>query len=182
MNQRLCVVGIVALLYGCSASSGNPVLAGSGSGDGGSTHDAGGQTSSSAQGYLPETTTQDYTAICSQGTLAIWRSFDWQAQIPTGTSIVIAAQSGVDASSLLPITPVLLATATTSTDVGTGGSYDVALIDTGANGTGAFNTVTPPVFSRNLLRVYITLNPNPDITQRPTLIQYLVKYDCVPAT
>ena len=94
---------------------------------------------------------------------------------------MFSAQSGPTTASLLPPTPLLLATATTPTDTGPMmQNYDVALIDdgTGAKGAGAFNTAMPPVASSNVLRVTITLNPTPDFQQTPTLNQWRVQYDC----
>jgi hypothetical protein len=134
----------------------------------------------SATGYAPATFTEDFTGSCPMGTTAAWREFDWQAQIPGGASIVVSAQSGNDASTLLPMAPLLLSKATTSTNTGpTGQNFDVALIDTGKGGTGAFNVASPPVLSRSLLRVTITLNPTADLLQTPTLLQWKVQYDCV---
>jgi hypothetical protein len=136
-------------------------------------------------GYPPATFTVDFEATsCPPQTQPIWREFDWQAQIPTGTNITFSAQSGPSTSTLLPPMPLLIATATTPTDTGPMMlNYDVAPIDTGTgtNGAGAFNTAMPPVVSGNLLRVTITLNPTPDFQQTPTLNQWRVQYDCGPA-
>jgi len=112
----------------------------------------------------------------------VWREFDWQAVIPVGASIVFSAQSGMTAATLLPAMPVLLATATTSTNTGpTMTNFDLAYIDTGPKGTGAFDVATPPVASGTLLRVTITLDPTVDYQQTPTLNQWRVQYDCTAA-
>jgi hypothetical protein len=135
-------------------------------------------------GYPPATFTQDYVAACPPSasgvaTRPVWREFDWQAQIPSGTSIVFSAQSGATTATLLPASPLLIDTATTSTNTGPlGTSFDVALIDTGAKGTGAFDVATPPVASTQVLRVTITLNPTADFQQAPTLDSWKVQYDC----
>ncbi len=129
-------------------------------------------------GYLPATFTEDFTSSCPAQTTPAWREFDWQSNIPTGASIVFSAQSGKDTSSLLPATPVHVATSSTSTAVP---NYDVALIDTGATGAGAFTTAKPRVLSNNVLRMTITLNPTPDLTAPPTLLSWKVQYDCVPS-
>jgi hypothetical protein len=93
----------------------------------------------------------------------------------------LSAQSGPDATHLLPATPVPIANATVSTNTGPdGASYDAALIDTGNTGNGAFNKASPTVRSDNLLRVTITLNPTPDGLQAPTLLHWKVQYDCQP--
>jgi hypothetical protein len=131
--------------------------------------------------YSPATFTEDFVASCPKGTAPIWREFDWQAIIPNGATIVLAAQSGDTTSTLLPATPVTLATATTTTNTGLmSQNYDVAFIDTGRNGTGAFNTASPPVVSRDVLRIQITLNPTTDHLAAPTLSQWKVQYDCAP--
>jgi hypothetical protein len=130
--------------------------------------------------YPPATFTVDFEATaCPPQTLPIWREFDWQAQIPMGASIVFSAQSGPTASTLLPTAPLLLYKATVPTDTGPMMSnFDVALIDAGPKGSGAFNVAMPPVVSGSLLRVTITLNPTPDSDQTPTLNQWRVQYDC----
>jgi hypothetical protein len=131
--------------------------------------------------YNPATFTEDFVASCPKATGPIWREFDWQANIPSTASIVFEAQSGDTTATLLPATPLALATATTTTNTGpTMSNYDVAFIDTGRNGSGAFNTASPPVVSRDVLRLRITLNPTTDHLQAPTLVQWKVQYDCVP--
>jgi hypothetical protein len=135
-------------------------------------------------GYNPATFVQDYTANCSDGNKPIWREFDWQASIPDSASIVITAQSGDTLATLAPAMPLTLATATTSTNVGSGGAnFDAALIDAGKGATpsGSFNKASPVVPSRNLLRLAITLNPTGDNLVAPTLSKWKVQYDCVPA-
>jgi hypothetical protein len=134
----------------------------------------------SITGFRPATFTQDFEAMCPPAKMPQWREFDWQAQIPSGTSIVFSAQSGPSAATLLPAKPVLLATAMQDTNTGPNmQDFDFAFIDTGANGTGAFNVAMPPVTSRSVLRITITLNPTPDLQQTPTLNQWKVQYDCV---
>ena len=131
-------------------------------------------------GYTAATFTQDFTASCQSGTIPAWREFDWQATIPASSSIVLSAQSGPDATTLLPATPLLLANATTSTNTGPSGTnFDIGFIDTGSGGTGIFNVANPPVLSKALLRITITLNPTMDKLQAPTLLQWKVQYDCV---
>jgi hypothetical protein len=129
-------------------------------------------------GYLPATFTQDFTSACPAMTSPVWREFDWQANIPAGASIALSAQSGTSTQTLVPATPVPLATATTSTSLP---SFDLALIDTGSAGTGAFNRAKPAVVSSTVLRVTITLRPTADYQQPPTLLAWKVQYDCVPS-
>jgi hypothetical protein len=131
-------------------------------------------------GYKPATFVEDFTASCPAATVPAWREFDWQAQIPSGASISFSAQTGKDAGSLGPATPVSLANVTTSTNTGpTMQNFDVAFIDTGKTGTGAFNIAVPPVVSAALLRITIALDPTTDMLQAPTLLQWKVQYDCV---
>jgi hypothetical protein len=132
--------------------------------------------------FNPATFVQDFSASCSTGNLPVWREFDWQAQIPPGASIVLSAQSGSSVAGLNPAVPVTFAKATADTDTGPSmQNYDVGFIDTGHNGTGAFNTADPAVISRDLLRVTITINPTPDHLTPPTLLHWKVQYDCMPA-
>src|SRR6478752_855209 len=134
-------------------------------------------------GYDPATFVQDYTANCMDGTKPVWREFDWQASIPDTASIVITAQSGSDIASLAPAMPLTLATATSSTNVGSSGTnFDFALIDAGKGPTaaGVFNKASPVVPSRDLLRLTITLNPTGDNLVAPALLKWKVQYDCAP--
>jgi hypothetical protein len=127
-------------------------------------------------GYLPATFTQDFISACPAKTLPVWREFDWQANVPSDSSIAFGAQSGKDTTTLLPAAPVSLAKTTASTALP---SYDVALIDTTPASTGAFNLASPKVLSGNVLRVTITLNPTSDLLAAPTLLAWKVQYDCM---
>jgi hypothetical protein len=132
--------------------------------------------------YPPGQFTETFTATCPADTSPAWREFDWQATIPGSANIVISAQTGDDTSSLRPAAPVLLATATTSTDTGPmGQNYDVALIETGLGGNGAFDQTHPFTRSGNILRVSIQMNPTTNQMAAPTLRQWKVQYDCVPS-
>ena len=135
-------------------------------------------------GYEPATFVQDYTANCADGTKPVWREFDWQASIPDSAWIVITAQSGETVATLAPAMPLTVATATTSTNLGSNGiNFDFGLIDAGKGtmAVGPFNKASPPIPSRNLLRLAITLNPTSDNLAAPTLSKWKVQYDCVPA-
>ena len=130
--------------------------------------------------YAPATFVEDFTATCPSETQVAWREFDWQATVPDGTSIDLAAQSGSSLVELLPTEPVALAHAAASTDTGPDhASYDAALIDTGLFGTGAFNTADPQVVSQAYLRISVTLNPSADKFFAPRLGHWKVQYDCV---
>jgi len=129
--------------------------------------------------YKSATFTQDFTGSCASGQSIKWREFDWQANIPTGTSIVFAAQSGATTTTLLNATPVTIATTTTSTSLP---NFDAAIIDTSTggttSGTGPFNTASPPIRSDAVLRMTITMNPDTTQTLTPTLSNWKVQYDC----
>ncbi len=131
--------------------------------------------------FTPATFTEDFTASCPAGQFPKWREFDWQAAIPDTASIHFAAQSGADSSHLLPAMPVSIATAVNSTDTGpTQQNYDIAFIDTGSGSSAPFNAYSPPVISRNLLRITITLTPTSDKLKAPVLASWKVQYDCAP--
>ncbi len=129
--------------------------------------------------YKSATFTQDFTGSCGTGKSIKWREFDWQANMPAGTSISFGAQSGATTSTLLNASPVALATTTTSTNLP---NYDAAIIDTSSggttSGTGPFNLASPAIRSDNVLRVTITMNPDSTGTLTPLLINWKVQYDC----
>jgi hypothetical protein len=133
----------------------------------------------SVSAFTPAKFTEDFTATCPAGKYPKWRQFAWQADIPDTASIQFAAQTGADTQSLLPMSPLLFATATTSTDVGPmKNNFDFGLLDTGVGGNGAFDKANPPVGSGALLRITITLNPTKDHLTPPTLRQWQALYDC----
>jgi hypothetical protein len=141
----------------------------------------GGGPSVGSPKYDPVTFTEDFSSSCPPGSRVVWREIDWQASIPSTASIDFSAQTAeFPADGGLPdysaVQVVALATATTST-VPLG--VDAALIDTGT--TGAFNLATPPVVSRGNLRLTVTMNPTSDMKSAPTLLQWQVKADCLPA-
>jgi hypothetical protein len=119
----------------------------------------------------------DYVATCDIGSSPVWREVRWSAKIPTTASITFAASSGADASSLLPATPLTIVTTTKSTAAS---STDVAYIDTGSSGTGAFNLADPTIASDHILRLTITLTPTTDQLSAPTLLDWSIAYSCVP--
>lgn len=126
------------------------------------------------------TFTEDFAASCPAGTRAVWRELDWDATIPPGSSIDFSAQTANDAAdgglpdySTAQSVPVV--TVTTS-----GGTFQ-AFLDTGMGSMGAFNVATPPVISRNNLRLTVTMNRTPDRMAAPTLNDWQVKADCLPA-
>jgi hypothetical protein len=134
--------------------------------------------------YYPVTFTEDFTATCPSGTHVAWREVDWQASIPSTASIVFSAQTADSAADGGPpdytsVQSVKIATATSSTLLP---AWDAALIDIAGDGgtKGAFNAASPPVSSRQNLRLSVTLNPTSDMMSSPTLIQWRVLSDCPP--
>jgi hypothetical protein len=126
--------------------------------------------------YNPVTFTQDFTSTCGKGQRPAWRQFDWQDSIPSTASIVFSAQTA-DTLAALPAAQVVpVATVTASTALP---AWDVALLDTTTGGV--LRTASPPVISKNILRMTITLNPTADKKASPTLMQWKVQYDCVDA-
>jgi len=126
--------------------------------------------------YDPVTFTQDFTSTCGKGQRPAWRQFDWQDSIPSTASIVFAAQTADTLAALATAQVVPVATVTTSTALP---AWDVALLDTTSGGV--LRTASPPVISKDILRMTMTLNPTADKKASPTLIQWKVQYDCVDA-
>ncbi len=138
--------------------------------------------------YDPATFTEDFTQMCPEGTRVVWQEFDWQATVPDGASIVFSAQTadpGLDGAvpDWTTVQSAALATATTSTILPT---FNAALLDTGppvVDGglNGAFSGAVPRIFSASQLHLTVTMNPTPDRTTPPTLIDWTVKSDCLPS-
>jgi hypothetical protein len=126
--------------------------------------------------YNPVTFIQDFTSTCGLGQRPAWREFDWQDSIPSTASIVLSAQTADTLTALATAQVVPVVTATTSTVLP---AWDVALLDTTTGGV--LRGASPPVISKNILRMTITLNPTADKKASPTLIQWKVQYDCVDA-
>jgi len=126
--------------------------------------------------YNPTTFTQDFTATCAKGKRPAWREFDWQDSIPSTASIDFWAQTAETTAALASAQLVTVASDTTGTVLP---AWDVALLDTTTGGV--LRTASPPVISKNILRMTITLNPTTDKKASPTLMQWKVQYDCVDA-
>jgi hypothetical protein len=137
--------------------------------------------------YQPVTFTEDFTSVCPMGTHVVWRALNWQAIIPNTASIVFSAQTveppadgGAPDYSMAQMVPLGTATMTTANlSAGWDGIWlDLPPSDGGE--LGAFNLAMPPVTSLSDLRLTITLNPTSDNKASPTLIQWLIRSDCVP--
>jgi hypothetical protein len=126
-----------------------------------------------------QTFVRDYVATCPEGYGPIWQNFEWQATIPTGTSIGFTAQTADTEAQLggAPTypngnPPVSAGTATTTTSTWTS---DANTVDWHLQ-----NAVpATPQFSKQWLRVNMTLNPSGNTS--PTLAEWQQLYDCKPS-
>jgi hypothetical protein len=126
--------------------------------------------------YNPVTFTQDFTSTCGKGQRPAWREFNWQDSIPSTASIAFSAQTADTTAALATAQLVPVVTVTTGTVLP---AWEIALLDTTTGGV--LRNASPPVISKNVLRMTITLNPTTDKKASPTLIQWKVQYDCVDA-
>jgi hypothetical protein len=122
--------------------------------------------------YEVQNLEREYTASCPYGTTAAWRFFEWQATIPTGSSIDFAVQTKQLATDTYgPVIALAMARATASTPAGRW--------ERGPNTAGqvmSAASVTPG----NYLRVTMTFNPNATGSVAPTLLNWRQVFDCLP--
>jgi hypothetical protein len=107
--------------------------------------------------YSPVTFVQDFSSTCAKGQRPAWREFNWQDSIPSSASIAFSAQTADTLATLSAAQVVPVATATITTAVP---AWDTALLDTTTGGV--FASAAPPVISKSILRMTITLNPTTD--------------------
>ncbi len=120
--------------------------------------------------YYPSTFTRDYNAVCPSETRPVWRLFEWQATVPSGTSINFTAQTADTQGALPAATSYAVGTASTTVVAWTAGASTVDQVLTAAAQK-----------SRAYLRVTATLNPSADHLLAPTLANWRQSYDCVPS-
>jgi hypothetical protein len=123
--------------------------------------------------YETQSFDREYESSCPYGTYVAWRFFEWQATIPTGTSIDFALQTrelSTDAWS--PTVSTHLATASASTP---SGSWERGTSTSGDVLSNAGYT------AGKYLRVTMTFNPNSGGTAVPTLLNWRQVFDCMPA-
>lgn len=123
--------------------------------------------------YSTETFQREYVAECQDGYKVAWRFFEWQATIPTGTSIDLSVQAkNEDDADYAPAAGVLLDSITDSTPAATwvhgADTVDEVLSDA-------------EVGSLAYLKVSMTFNPNSDGNSTPILNAWRQNYDCLPA-
>jgi hypothetical protein len=131
--------------------------------------------------YNSATFTEDFTSSCPLGTRPVWREFDWVDTIPPSAEIDYSAQTTDPPEDGGPVdwtSPELVSIAKATMSTPAGGT-DFQILDTGT--TGVFNLASPPVLSRSLLRLTVTLLPTADTKTAPVLQNWDVKADCVPA-
>jgi hypothetical protein len=126
--------------------------------------------------FANATTSREYVASCPHGTQVKWRVFEWQATVPTNTSIEFYVQSKANAAATYqPATPLLMATATPTSGTGPGiwyrGGQTADEILAAA--------MNPPVPSGDYLKVTMVFKPN--TSAPPVLHQWRQIFDCVPA-
>ena len=125
--------------------------------------------------FTPQTTTREYVADCPHGTQVKWRFFEWQATLPTTTTIVFSVQTRELATDpYLPAMPLLLSTATAANTPSPTTWYR------GPNTVDQVLAAAMPALpSRN--RLLVTMRFEPTMTEAPTLTQWRQIFDCVPA-
>ena len=113
-------------------------------------------------------------ATCPDGTDPKWRYLEWQATIPTGTSIVFEGQTKATAAATYAPTPTLalLGTASATTAAGTW-TRSSTTVEAALSAAG--------LTSRAYLLVTMTFKPNGTGSAAPTLNNWRQIYDCVPA-
>lgn len=115
--------------------------------------------------------TREYAAVCPDATLPEWRFFEWQATVPSGSSIDFSVQTKEKASdSYEPSMPLDVASAATTTPAGAWhrGSDTVDQVLDDAS-----------LVSGHYLLVTMTFNPDAGGNEAPTLHAWRQIYDCV---
>ncbi|MGC4089034.1 MAG: hypothetical protein QM756_14255 [Polyangiaceae bacterium] len=119
--------------------------------------------------YSPGTLTRDFTSECVAGKRVVWQVAQWQALIPTGTSISLRAATSTTSAGLATATSVLAGTASPP-DTTTWATNPIN-IETQLQAIGQT--------SRKYLRLAMTMNPSSDALKAPTLTNWRVIYDCL---
>jgi hypothetical protein len=129
------------------------------------------QNPPSVVNYNPATFTRDYEGVCAapMGDLQ-WRFFEWQANLPAGTSIKFSAQTAATQAGLDTATPtVVVATASPPSTTGwTSGPQTVGDVLKAAG-----------VLQKRWLRITMLFNPSADKTKAPELTAWRQKFSCL---
>jgi hypothetical protein len=116
---------------------------------------------------------REYVADCPTGKQVVWRFFDWQATVPTGTSIGLGVQTKAEAGdTYAPSSPIAMdaITATSPTGTWVHGSQTVGQVL-------ATNATT--IRSLKYLLVTMTFKPDASASLSPTLSNWRQNYDCL---
>jgi hypothetical protein len=122
--------------------------------------------------YSRQSYQREFIAGCPSGTKVAWRFFEWQATIPTGTSIALAVQTRASlADTYRPATALSLGSISASTS-GTTWVHGTSTVDQ--------VLVAAAVPSLDRLLVTMTFNPKSDGSVTPELDAWRMQYDCMP--
>ena len=121
--------------------------------------------------YTPQTYTREFVGTCPAGTHPVWRYFQWQATIPTNTSIAFSAQTKeLAADTYAPAVPLNIGTATVSTPTPSW-SQGPSTVDSVLVGAG--------LASKQYLLVSMLFTPNAGGSLAPSLQAWQQNYDCL---
>ncbi|MGC4089238.1 MAG: dickkopf-related protein [Polyangiaceae bacterium] len=121
--------------------------------------------------FASATYKREYVATCAAGKAPVWRLFEWQSTIPTGTSIDLSVQTKrLATDSYLPSTALSYGTisATTATGVWAHGSSTANQVLVGGG-----------LRSLSYLLVTMKFNPSSGGATTPSLLNWRQNYDCV---
>ncbi len=129
------------------------------------------------------TFTRDFHAECPAGTKLVWQAFNWEADLPAGTSLEYFAATAPDnPDGGAPDLPATVTAAPATVPIGTASVTTLAPYwGTDANTVDWHLQHEPPgpqQVSQAWLRVYMVLVPT--ATQSPTLYDWQQLYDCQP--
>jgi hypothetical protein len=122
--------------------------------------------------YEVQSLERDYVSSCPSNAHVVWRFFEWQASIPSGTRIDFSIQTKkLETDTYQPLVPIAMASASTTTAANTW--------ERGADTADELLT-DAEIFSQKYLRVTMTFHPNAAGTTAPTLLNWRQIFDCVP--
>lgn len=120
---------------------------------------------------LSATYTRDFTNPCTPDKAPVWRFFDYQADLPAGTSIVVRARTAATTAALPTATPLVTVGTANPPDT-TGWTSFPQTIEGALTAAGGRSLAT--------LRLEITLNPSADQSRAPTLTNWRTSVNCEP--
>jgi hypothetical protein len=119
--------------------------------------------------YLPGELSRDYRGTCSSWTTRVWRTLEWLADIPSGTSIEFWVATAKSEAELSAAEPVRLAVATASSPSAW----------TASQATVAQALLRADQTPYEYLRVTAKLNPDASRRLAPTLMDLRQIFDCI---